>query len=182
MDLQQCEENATFLTTCDAYWDMSWDSIFTEMKSELVSAYNNMVYEYDEGPEGEGEDTANAINRAINVGDIVTDQGTGSSVVSAYSTNVSQSCMCVGCSDFKISNQSLELPQSKVAVSYSSKQGHSSKTKQYCRTIQPSWYKKYSWITVCTKRHKIFVGYVVWPNNKSFYHLQYYSTVFTVYS
>ena len=39
---------------------------------------------------------------------------------------------------------------------YSSKQGHSNKTKHNNRTIQTSWYEMYSWISVCTNKHKIY--------------------------
>ena len=77
-------------------------------------------------------------------------------VIRTSDTDLSLQCTYLGCSDFSIPHHPLELPQSRVAVSYSSKQGNSSKTKQYCRSIQPSWYKKYSWITVCTIKHKIF--------------------------
>ena len=48
-------------------------------------------------------------------------------------------------------------PKDKVAVSHSSKQGHTSKVVKQCsRTIQPSWFKWYSWINVCANRHKVF--------------------------
>ena len=30
------------------------------------------------------------------------------------------------------------------------------KSKAYSRKIQPSWYEKYPWISVCTSRFKIF--------------------------
>ena len=51
---------------------------------------------------------------------------------------------------YATANQPMEILQIKGAISYSGK------TKQYCRTIQGSWYNKYPWITVCTGRYKIF--------------------------
>ena len=68
----------------------------------------------------------------------------------------SQSCECVGCSNLIIPNQPSDVSQSKFVQSHLSKERQPGQKKQYCRTIQTSWYKKYPWITVCTSRYKIF--------------------------
>ena len=93
------------------------------------------VYEIDKG--GHGNDIANTATSNIYMADTeIQGTGTVNNVSRACDTGVLLPCMCFGCGDFTISNQPLELPQSKFAVSYSSKQRNSSKTKQYCRTIQ----------------------------------------------
>ena len=97
-----------------------------------ISGGNDDVIEEDETTEEESEN----INVASDSGDLVT-KGTNA-------------CTCVGCSDINKPNHSTEVLETKRGISYSGK------TKQYCRTIQPSWYNKYPWITVCTGGYKIF--------------------------
>ena len=65
---------------------------------------------------------------------------------------VPQPCTCVGCTDYTKSNQPLEVAQSK---SHASKEKQPGKKKQYSRTIQTAWYKRFAWITVCTIQYKI---------------------------
>ena len=72
------------------------------------------------------------------------------------STLVPQPCTCVGCTDYNKSNQPLEVAQSKLIQSHASKERQPGKKKQYSRTIQTAWYKRYPWITVCTIQYKIY--------------------------
>ena len=98
-----------------------------------ISGGNDDFVEEDETAEEQCEN----INVAGDSGDLVT-EGT-------------DACTCVGCSDFNKPNHPTEVLETKRAISYSR-----GKTKQYCRTIQRSWYNKYPLITVCTGRYKIF--------------------------
>ena len=84
------------------------------------------------------EEESESINAASNSGDLVTE---GTDITTACDNHACSdhasypACTCVGCSDFNKPNQPTEVLQTKGAISYSGK------TKQYCRTIQRSWYK-----------------------------------------
>lgn len=78
-------------------------------------------------------------------------------------------CDCQGCTLTDSVYQPLEVSNSKK-----SRVGKP-KTKSYSRKIQPEWYKKYPWITVCTSTFKIFCvfcrnakqkGLLTFPKNK----------------
>ena len=70
------------------------------------------VYEIDKG--GRGNDLANTATSSIYVADTeIQGTGTVNNVSRACDTDVLLPCTCFGCSDFTISNQPLELPQSK---------------------------------------------------------------------
>ena len=132
MDVQESAalENATCVTSCSSGFRRS------------VPAGNEATTSTTSTRDCEAEGTG-TVNSVLRAGD--------------SSTNVSLPCTCLGCSNFSIPHQPLELPQFKVAVSHSSKPGHTSKVVKQCsRTIQPSWFKRYSWITVCANRHKVF--------------------------
>lgn len=63
-------------------------------------------------------------------------------------------CDCPCCNDIHNAHQPQVLDRSMMLqVHASNKEGTS---KSYCRTIQPSWYDKYHWISVCTSSFKIF--------------------------
>ena len=64
-------------------------------------------------------------------------------------------CTCKDCTDLNISHQLGDIDKSKVVHSHNSKERQDCK-KSYCRKIQPAWYQKYPWITVCSSRYKIF--------------------------
>ena len=62
-------------------------------------------------------------------------------------------CECPCCTMGDVC-QPLGVEGSKITYSHSSQQPNMKRT--YCRSIQTSWYQKYSWITVCTSSYKIF--------------------------
>ena len=64
-------------------------------------------------------------------------------------------CQCQCCSDPHGPYQPLELTESGVARAYLSKE-RSGQVKSYSRRIQPSWYKSFPWISVCTSSFKIY--------------------------
>ena len=65
-------------------------------------------------------------------------------------------CDCQGCVDLHSPYQLSEVSESKTTHSHFSKERQRGQLKSYTRKLQPSWYKKYPWITVCSSRHKIF--------------------------
>ena len=77
---------------------------------------------------------------------------------SATGCSTSDSCDCVGCSDLTRPNQPLDVSKSKYILTHLSKERQLGQKKQYSRSIQMSWYAKYSWITVCTSQYKIYCG------------------------
>ena len=52
------------------------------------------------------------------------------------------------------------MSDSKVSQAHQSKEYKEGKLKAYSRKIKPSWYEKYSWISVCTSKFKIFLYYI----------------------
>ena len=74
---------------------------------------------------------------------------------SMTSSSDSDSCQCQCCSDPHASYQLLELTESGVSHIHHSKE-RSSQIKSYSRRIQPSWYKSFPWISVCSSSYKIF--------------------------
>ena len=58
----------------------------------------------------------------------------------------------------------LDMSHSKVSHAHQSKEYKEGKLKAYSRKIKPSWYEKYSWISVYTSKFKIFLYYTLWQN------------------
>ena len=56
-------------------------------------------------------------------------------------------CDCLCCANFAVAHQPKELEGSKTP--------HGQQT-SYSRSIQPSWYTKHPWISVCTSSYKVF--------------------------
>ena len=78
-----------------------------------------------------------------------------SSIESATSDFVEQcSCQCCSMTGPPTQPAAVALKESKQSCSHYCQS--SSRKKSYNRSIQTSWYKKYPWITVCTKKYKIF--------------------------
>ena len=65
-------------------------------------------------------------------------------------------CKCKGCRDYSTSNQPVAIAMSKVLHSHHNKEKKSNQLESYSRKIQESWYKKYTWITVCSFQYRIF--------------------------
>ena len=65
-------------------------------------------------------------------------------------------CECQCCMNITIPYHPLDLSDSKVSHVHQSKERKGGKLKTYSRKIQPSWYAKYPWISVCTSKFKIF--------------------------
>ena len=59
----------------------------------------------------------------------------------------------------------MDMSDSKVSHAHQSKEYQERKLKAYSRKIKPSWYEKYSWISVCTSKFKINTP---WQNCQSF--------------
>ena len=71
-------------------------------------------------------------------------------------STLTSNCSCPCCTRPESSHQPLEVSDSKVAVAHHSKERKAGQKKTYLRSIQPSWYGKHPWISVCTTRYKIF--------------------------
>ena len=84
--------------------------------------------------------------------DLVDEGAANSATVSTSSSN----CSCLCCTKPESSHHPLEVSDSKVATVHHSKERKATQTKTYSRSIQPSWYSKHTWISVCTTRYKIF--------------------------
>jgi len=67
-------------------------------------------------------------------------------------SNDSCVCECQCCTQPNVPNQPNDVSGSKVSLYYNT----SGKKIKHNRKIQPTWYKKYSWIAVCSSRYKIF--------------------------
>lgn len=65
------------------------------------------------------------------------------------------SCECQCCTQPNIAHQPLEVSDSKIMHIHHSKERKVGQRKSYVRMIQPSWYSKYPWITVCTHMFRI---------------------------
>lgn len=65
-------------------------------------------------------------------------------------------CECRCCTDVSIPYHPLDVSESKISHAYHNKEREQGKLKSYARKIQPSWYEKYPWISVCTSSFKIF--------------------------
>ena len=66
------------------------------------------------------------------------------------------SCQCQCCSEPHTPYQPLELTESAVSHTHHSKERKNSQIKSYSRHIQPSWYKSFPWISVCSSNFKIY--------------------------
>ena len=66
-------------------------------------------------------------------------------------------CECLCCTLNGPPSEPLDVTQSKHAYSYQNQR--TTKTKSYKRSIQPSWYKKHPWISVCRSSYKIYCHY-----------------------
>ena len=64
-------------------------------------------------------------------------------------------CSCPCCTKPESSHHPLEVSNSKVAIAHHRKERKAGQRKTYSRSIQPSWYGKHPWISVCTTRYKI---------------------------
>ena len=60
-----------------------------------------------------------------------------------------QECQCPGCLDTLVPNHPADLSGSKVF--YKHKDG-----KSFARKIQPTWYKQFPWVSVCSSSYRIF--------------------------
>ena len=69
------------------------------------------------------------------------------------SATTDDSCHCKCCSDPSIPNHPLDLSNSRVVHTHHDKERG---IKSYSRHIQPSWYKSFPWISVCTSSLKIY--------------------------
>ena len=65
-------------------------------------------------------------------------------------------CNCQCCIKPETPYHPSEVSNSKVAIAHQSKERKVGQMKTYSRRIQPSWYDKYPWISVCTLKYKIF--------------------------
>ena len=65
-------------------------------------------------------------------------------------------CDCQSCTNPGTPHHPSEVSDSKVTVAHQSKERQAGQLKTYTRKIQPSWYTRYPWISVCTSRYKIF--------------------------
>lgn len=78
----------------------------------------------------------------------------GSSVIGIQSDDGgSVKCECPCCSMNGPPSQPIDVKESKHTYSHHNQ--YLSQKKSYCKSIQPSWYKHYPWITVCTTSYKI---------------------------
>ena len=68
----------------------------------------------------------------------------------------SPQCECQCCAQPDTAHQLMDVTESKTIHSHLSKERQAGKLKSYSRKIQPCWYKKYPWITVCTSKYKVF--------------------------
>lgn len=75
---------------------------------------------------------------------------------SAESSGAKESCECQCCAFPGTPYQPADVSESKTTHSHSCKERQHGQVKSYSRKIQPSWYKRYPWISVCTSRYKIF--------------------------
>ena len=62
-------------------------------------------------------------------------------------------CECPCCTMNGPPCQPADVSQSKHMYSHQNR--HTSRKKTYNRSLEPSWYKKHPWITVCTTTYKI---------------------------
>ena len=76
------------------------------------------------------------------IGDSCSSQGLSETINQNASSEVGGCCPCT---NFDITHQPTKLEQSKV-------KGH----QLYSRSIQPTWYTKYQWISVCISSYKVF--------------------------
>ena len=74
---------------------------------------------------------------------------------SATLSILSSTCTCQCCAKPETPYPS-QVSDSKKAVAHHSKERKGGHLKTYTRKIQPSWYGKHPWISVCTSRYKIF--------------------------
>ena len=72
------------------------------------------------------------------------------------SPSLEASCECQCCASPGTPYQPVDVSDSKTTHSHFCKKRQHGKLKSYSRKIQPSWYKRYSWISVCTSKYKIF--------------------------
>ena len=70
--------------------------------------------------------------------------------------SASGNCECQCCSNVCMPHQPVDLSQSKRVHSHLSKEKRSDELKVYSHNIQPSWYSKFPWISVCTSTYKIY--------------------------
>ena len=75
---------------------------------------------------------------------------------SSTSGNPGSSCDCQCCVNPGIPYQPANVSESKTVHSHFCKERQHGQLKSYSRKIQPNWYKRYPWISVCTSKYKIF--------------------------
>ena len=75
---------------------------------------------------------------------------------SSVDHSASGNCECQCCSNVCTPHQSSDLSQSKRIHSHLSKEKQCDELKVYSRKIQPSWYNKFPWISVCTSTYRIY--------------------------
>ena len=68
----------------------------------------------------------------------------------------SPQCEWQCCAQPDTAHQPMDVTESKTPHAHLNKERQAGKLKSYSRKIQPSWYKKYPWITVCTSKYKLF--------------------------
>ena len=87
-----------------------------------------------------------------------TDTESQASFVSCSGTKRSTdvNCDCAGCKDFTVPNQPVDVSESKKTHRHQSKEKKSDDPKIYSRKIQPHWYAKFPWITVCSSTFRIY--------------------------
>ena len=64
-------------------------------------------------------------------------------------------CECQCCTNITIPYHPMDVSDSKVSHAHHSKE-RKGMVKAYSRKIQPSWYEKYTWISVCTSKFRVF--------------------------
>ena len=64
----------------------------------------------------------------------------------------SNACECQCCIDLNVSHHPVDASRSVFSLNYSA----SARQKKHNRKIQTTWYKRYTWITVCTSTYRIF--------------------------
>ena len=75
---------------------------------------------------------------------------------SSSAATTASDCLCLCCTNPENPHHPVEVSHSKVPVVHQSKERKGGQKKTYARSIQPSWYDKHPWISVCTTRYKIF--------------------------
>ena len=88
---------------------------------------------------------------------VESDEGEGSNTDNQVApSSLEGLCECQCCANPGIPYQPVDVSESKTTHSHFCKERRHGQLKSYSRKMQPSWYKRYSWISVCTSKYKIY--------------------------